>query len=160
MSRVVVDYSRFPLIIQSMRFGYTQREMEEALARYVPFWEGERKFALAVWQEPGVAVTDASMRAMMAAVMNRYAEGIRRTNLVTAIVMPERSYRIALTALNWLSPPNSPQRACASILEAVDHCCEVLEGANIPLNPAIHAFRDELRRGVGYVAQGIKRDPP
>jgi hypothetical protein len=150
MSRVTVDYSRFPLVIQNMRFGYTAQEMEQALLRYVPLWEGDRPFALAVWNEPGVALPDAPMRAKIAALQQQHAAGIRKTNLVTAIVMPQFSYRAALSALNWLSPPTSPQRACASIIEAVEHCCEVLTRESIPLNPAIHALRDELRRNMGY----------
>ena|SRR5688572_22890560 len=160
MSRVTVDYSRFPLVIQSMRFGYTWEEMEEALNRYVPLWEGERRFALAVWNEPGAALPDASMRAMIAVHQDKYAEGIRRTNVVCAVVMREFSYRAALTALNWLSPPASPQRACGSIIEAVEHCCEVLTRERIPLNPAIHALREELRRNMGYAGIPTPGDRP
>jgi hypothetical protein len=150
MSRVTVDISRFPLLIQTMRFGYTREEMSEALKRYVPFWEGTRPFALAVWNEPGVAPPDAGTRAMIASVQRQYAEGIRRTNLVTAIVMHQVSYRAALTALNWLFPPISPQYTCASMIEAVEHCCEVLTREGISLNAGIQALREELRTKAGY----------
>jgi hypothetical protein len=150
MSRVTVDLSRFPLLVQTMRFGYTFDEMSQALTRYVPLWEGTRPFALAVWNEPGVAPPDAATRAMIAGVQRKYAEGIRRNNLVTAIVMHQISYRAALTALNWLFPPISPQYTCASMIEAVDHCCEVLTHHSIPLNPGIQALREELRAKAGY----------
>jgi hypothetical protein len=152
MSRVTVDLSRFPLLVQTMHFGYTQEDMAQALQRYVPLWEGSRPFALAVWNEPGVAVPDAQMRKMIASVQTRYAEGIRRNNLVTAIVMHQVSYRAALTALNWLFPPISPQYTCASAVEAVEHCCAVLTRHGISLNASVHALRDELRIKTGYGA--------
>jgi hypothetical protein len=154
MSRVTVDLSRFPLLIQTMRFGFTLDEMEAALLRYVPLWEGTRPFTLAVWNEPGVPPPDAPTRAMIATVQRKYAEGIRRNNLVTAIVMHQISYRAALTALNWLFPPISPQYTCASMIEAVEHCCQVLTRQGIPLNPGIHTFREELRLKTGYGASG------
>lgn len=150
MSRVTVDLSRFPLLIQTMRFGYTTDEMEAALLRYVPLWEGTRPFALAVWNEPGVAPPDAPTRAMIAGVQRKYAEGIRRTNLVTALVLHQVAYRAALTAINWLFSPISPQYTCASMIEAVEHCCEVLKSAGISLNPGIQAYREELRLKAGY----------
>ena len=133
-----------------MRFGYTYQEMEKALAEYLPLWRAGRPYALAIWNEPGVATITAPMRAMIGAWTREHAEHIRRTNLVAAIVMPELSYRAALTALHWLSPPPSPQVACASLIEAVEHCCDALTRNRIPLNSGIHALRDELRRDIGY----------
>jgi hypothetical protein len=160
MSRVVVDCSRFPLVIQTMHFGYTLEEMEQALTRYLPLFARGQPFAIAVWNEPGAATLDAPMRAMVGRFQRANEDAIRRTNLTTAIVMPEFSYRAALTALNWLSPPVSPHKACASIIEAVEHCCDVLTRHGIALTPGIVMLKDDLRRKMGYVGTTRPGDSP
>jgi hypothetical protein len=92
------------------------------------------------------------MRAVVGAFQAEHAERIRRTNLTVAIVMPSIAHRAAMTALNWLTPPTSPQHAVASPLEAVNHCCEVLKRHGIPLNSKILALQEELRRSTGYAS--------
>ena len=150
MSRVIVDSSRFPLVIQTMRFGYTCDEMRAALHQYVPLLMRGQPYVLATWNEPGAATLTAPMRAVVSEFQAEHAERIRRVNLGVAIVMPSFTARAAITALNWLTAPPAPQHACASPLEAVNHCCEVLKRHGIALTPKILVLQEELRRNTGY----------
>jgi hypothetical protein len=160
MSRVMVDVSRFPLVVQTMRFGYTNDELREALKVYVPLLMRGQPYVIATWNEPGAATLTAPMRAVISEFQAEHAERIRRTNLGVAIVMPTFTARAAITALNWLSAPPAPQHACASPLEAVNHCCDLLRRNGIALSAKILALQEELRRSTGYGSMITPGDGP
>jgi hypothetical protein len=150
MPRVQVDTSWFPLIVQTLHFGYTEEDMRQALAQYQPLFARRQRYAIAVQHEPGAPVGDAPMRALIGAFQSAHAEHIRYCNVAVGVVLPSFSHRAALTALNWLFPPVAPQKACASIIEAVDYCCQMLTAEGVVLNANILKLQDDLKRKAGY----------
>jgi hypothetical protein len=72
--------------------------------------------------------------------------------VAVGIVLPSLSHRAALTALNWLFPPVTPQRGCSSFLEAVDFCCDKLVEDGQALPSSVVELRAELRRRITYSA--------
>jgi hypothetical protein len=150
MSRVEVDTSRFPLILQRLHFGYTEDDMRQGLARYRELFARGQRYAIAVTHEPGAKAGNAQMRKLIGAFQNEHADSIKRLNVAMAIVLPSITHRAAMTGINWLFPPVAPQRACVSVLEAVDYCCEMLTAERIALTPPILALQEELRRRMGY----------
>jgi hypothetical protein len=149
MQRIQVDTSRFPLVVQTLYFGYTEADMRQALAHYEPLFARGERYAIAVHHEPGAPVGDAPMRAMIGTFQSANVAHIRACNVCVGVVLPSFSHRAALTALNWLFPPVAPQKACATLLEAVDYCCRMLTAEGIALGAPILQLSDELRRRAG-----------
>jgi hypothetical protein len=154
MLRVEVDTSRFPLVVQTLRFGYTEADMRQALSRYLELFARGQRYALAVHHEPGAPVGDAHIRAVIGAFQAQHEESIRRCNVCVAVVLPSFAHRAAMTGLNWLFPPVTPSIACASLLEAVDTCCERLTSEGMALTPSIQHFQQTIRRQTGYTSSG------
>jgi hypothetical protein len=150
MARVDVDTSRFPLVVQTLRFGYTAQDLLTGLEVYKPLLATGKRYAIAVQHEPGAPVADAQIRAMLGEWQAKNDAAIKRCNVCVGVVLPSFAHRAAMTALNWLFPPVTPQRACASLIEAVDFCCERLTQEGIPLSPSILVFQAELKRQAGY----------
>lgn len=150
MQRIQVDTSRFPLVVQTLHFGYTEQDMRQALTHYEPLFARRQRYAIAVQHEPGAPVGDAPMRALIGAFQSANAEHIRYCNVCVGVVLPSFSHRAALTALNWLFPPVAPQKACASLIEAVDYCCRMLTAEGIALGAPILKLQEELRSKAGY----------
>jgi hypothetical protein len=150
MTRVEVDTSRFPLIVQTLHFGYTEEDMRRALAQYLPLFARRQRYAIAVQHEPGAPVADAPLRAVIGAFQTANLEHIRYCNVCVGVVLPSFSHRAAMTALSWLFPPVAPQRACASIIEAVEYCCEMLTTEGIGLGAPILKLQSDLKKKAGY----------
>jgi hypothetical protein len=150
MLRVEVDTSRFPLVVQTLRFGYTEADMRKGLSRYLELFARGQRYAVAVQHEPGAPIGDAQVRAAIGAFQAQNEESIRRCNVCVAVVLPSFAHRAAMTALNWLFPPVTPVIACVSLLEAVDTCCERLTGEGIALSHSIQYFQQTIRRQTGY----------
>ncbi len=148
--RVEVDISRFPLVVQALRYGYELGDLKVAMATYERLLSRNQRYAIVVNHEPGATIAGAAMRAYLAAWQKEHEAAIVRCNICVAVVLPSMAHRAAMTALNWLFPPVSPQRACVSLLEAVDFACDQLTAHNLELNAPIHDLRDRLRRDIGY----------
>jgi hypothetical protein len=150
MQRVEVDTSRFPLVVQTLHFGYTEEDMRRALAQYLPLFARRQRYAIAVQHEPGAPVADAPMRAILGVFQTANLDHIRYCNVCVGVVLPSFSHRAAMTALNWLFPPVAPQRACASIIEAVEYCCQMLTTEGIKLSAPIQKLQSDLKKKAGY----------
>jgi hypothetical protein len=140
-----------------LHFGYTEEDMRRALAQYLPLFARRQRYAIAVQHEPGAPVADAPMRAILGAFQAANLDHIRYCNVCVGIVLPSFSHRAAMTALNWLFPPVAPQRACASIIEAVDYCCQMLTAEGIKLNAPIQNLQSDLKQRAGYAGSQDER---
>jgi hypothetical protein len=156
MPRVEVDTSRFPLVVQTLHFGYTEEDMRQALAQYLPLFARRQRYAIAVQHEPGAPVADAPMRAILGSFQAANLEHIRYCNVCVGVVLPSFSHRAAMTALNWLFPPVAPQRACASIIEAVEYCCQMLTSEGISLSAPIVNLQSDLKKKAGYAHDELR----
>jgi hypothetical protein len=150
MLRVEVDTSTFPLVVQRIRFGHTDEDMTKALARYLPLFARRQRYAVAVLHEPGAKPGDANMRKLIGAFQTQHIESIKQSNVCVAVVLPSIAHRAAMTGVNWLFPPVTPQRACGSIIEAVDYCVDALSAEGISLSLPIRKLQAELKSGMGY----------
>ena len=56
-------------------------------------------------------------------------------------------------------PPVAPQRACASIIEAVDYCCQMLTAEGIKLSAPILKLQSDLKKKAGYGGSQDSADP-
>lgn len=148
--RVEVDISRFPLVMQSLRYGYELQDLKGAMATYERLLSQHRRYAIVVNHEPGATIANAPMRAYLGAWQKEHEDAIARCNVCVAVVLPSIAHRAAMTALNWLFPPVTAQRACGSLLEAVEFACDQLTGQGVELGPAIQELRGQLRRDIGY----------
>ncbi len=148
--RVEIDSSRFPLIVQSLRYGYDVEDLRRVMPTYDRLLSQHRRYAIVVNHEPGATIASAPMRAYLGTWQKQHEAAIKRCNVGVGVVLPSIAHRAAMTALNWLFPPVSPQRACGSTLEAVDYACEQLTANGIELTSPIHELRDRLRREIGY----------
>lgn len=110
----------------------------------------QARYAIVVNHEPGATIANAQMRAYLGTWQKEHEAAIARCNLGVGVVLPSVAHRAAMTALNWLFPPVTPQRACGSMLEAVDFACTQLTSQGIELGAPIHDLRDRLRREIGY----------
>jgi len=148
--RAEVDISRFPLVVQALRYGYDIDDLRAAMATYDRLLSQHRRYAIVVNHEPGATVAGAPIRAYLSAWQKEHEDAIARCNVCVAVVLPSIAHRAAMTALNWLFPPVTAQRACGSLLEAVDFACDQLTAQKVELTAPIHDFRDRLRRDIGY----------
>jgi len=148
--RVDVDISRFPLIVQSLRYGYAVEDLRQTMPIYERLLSQGRRYAIVVNHEPGATIATAAMRAYLGAWQQQHAAQIAQCNVGVAVVLPSMPHRAAMTALNWLFPPVTPQRACGSFLEAVEFACDSLVAQGIELSPRAVELRAQLRRDIGY----------
>lgn len=136
--------------MQSLRYGYDVEDMRKAMPAYERLLTQGRRYAIVVNHEPGATIAGAPMRAYLGTWQKEREAQIARCNVCVGVVLPSMAHRAAMTALNWLFPPVTPQRACGSFLEAVDFACEGLLAQGIELSPRAAELREQLRRDIGY----------
>ncbi len=137
-------------MVQSLRYGYDVEDLRRAMPAYERLLAQQLRYAIVVNHEPGATVAGALMRAYLGTWQKGHEAAIVRCNVGVGVVLPSVAHRAAMTALNWLFPAVTPQRACGSMLEAVDFACTQLTASGIELNAPIHDMRDRLRREIGY----------
>jgi hypothetical protein len=151
-SKIVVDRSCFPLVIQTMHGGYGLDDLDEMLAEYEELLKGTKRYAIIV-HFPQLPSMNPVHRQRMAAWWVPRRELVRQKNVLSVIVIENTIVRGMLTALHWLVQPPNPQKVASTFEEAVELCIEALEQEGIPLTAAI----EELRAGRGLSAQSRTR---
>jgi hypothetical protein len=157
-SKIVVDRSRFPLVIQTMYGGYGVEDLDRMLAEYDVLLKGDARYAIVV-HFPQLPSMNPVHRQRMAAWWVPRKELVRQKNILSVIVIENTIVRGMLTALYWLVQPPNPQKVAASFAEAVKLCVEALEEEKIPLTSAIHELRENpdprlLERAASSIARG------
>ncbi len=144
MSSITFDESCLPLLIQTMEGQTTDADIEEMIAWYGEFFarHGGEPYATVVHALPSHGGLNATQRRRVAEWRSSLDERTTGRSLGTAIVLHSAFQRGALTALNWLSPPTTPQRVAADVVEAIDWCVEVLEAAGVPVPGRVRALRE------------------
>jgi hypothetical protein len=155
-SKIVVDCSRFPVVIQTMQAGYGVEDLDQMLREYEGLLKGAERYTIIV-NFAELPSMNAAHRKRMAAWWLPRRELVRQKNILSVIVVESTIVRGMLTALYWLVQPPNPQKVAGTFAEAVKLCVEALERENIPINAAVKALRDhpvanEPGSGAGPVA--------
>jgi hypothetical protein len=151
--RIIIDKSCFPVVVQTMRAGYGKADIAHMLAEYDLLLREGKRYALIVHFPLDVELLRAAQRREVADWWLPRKELVARVNAVTVTILQSALLRGAYTALLWLVQPPNPQKAVASLPEAIDICVNVLEKEGTPLSPAIYAlcakFAQEKASGRG-----------
>jgi hypothetical protein len=141
---IVIDDTHFPLVVQTMTGDWGNRDLEEMIAYFDKRLRGQWRHSAVTNVVPGSHSLDAAQRKRIATWQESIRDHIVRNNISTAIVLSSGLERGALTALNWLFPPPVPQRACSTMLEAVDWSIERMQSAGLVITPAVAKYRGSL----------------
>lgn len=123
---MVVDESEWPLVVTTIRDGFTVDDIDAMHADFERFLSREVPFA---------AVTDAlglrtlptrEARAAITAWSRENEHRIRRFNVAGATAIDSAIARATLRAIHWLAPHPTPYRVVATVAEARAFCTEEL----------------------------------
>lgn len=140
--RILVDTSRFPLVVQRFTKGFDDDDIESMIRRFELLFHGGARYALLVYCDPDAQVVSARQRKRVSQWYEHRKDVVRAINVGTAVVIESALVRGAVTALNWLIEPISVQRNVASVREGIDYCIARLEEAHIEVPPEVFALRE------------------
>lgn len=128
-----VDTSRFPIVVMTVSGRVTSSDLEHMMVRYDALLaKGERYFNVVI-QEAGADGFDAVQRKLIADWQRAQEARVKKVNVGSAIVLTSAMMRGALTALQWLAPPPTPQRSFSTREEAMEWARASLREAGIEL---------------------------
>jgi hypothetical protein len=126
-----VDTSRFPIVVMTVSGRVTPADLQHMMDRYDALLaEGERYFNVVI-QEAGADGFDAVQRKQIADWQRSREARVKEVNVGSAIVLTSALMRGALTALEWLAPPPTPQRSFSTREEAMEWARASLRQAGI-----------------------------
>ena len=103
---IVLDRSRYPLVVMHATAGYTQADWDRLMEGMVDLVR-TGPFGL-VNDTRGSPMPDALQRRSIAAMYEAHEAEVRRNFLASGIVGNSSVVNGVLTALNWLKPPPHP----------------------------------------------------
>lgn len=148
MAQITIDDSLYPVIVQTMHGVVCDEDLDAMMSWYERFLRDGRRHALIVHAEAGHRPLTAAQRKRIADWQNRVIDRARPSSVGTAVILESAVQRGALTTLNWIAPPPAPQKAVATMREALDFCIERLEAAGIEVPEPVHQHRRMLEAGV------------
>jgi hypothetical protein len=148
--KIIVDTSRFPLIVERFRKGVTDHDVDSMIRQFELLFHGGRRYALLVYCDPDAVVMSAAQRKRVSQWYRDCTEQVQRINVATAVVLESPLVRGAMTALNWLVEPVVQQKNVPNVREGLMYCIGALEAAKLTIPPEVLALRDatdlELKR--------------
>jgi hypothetical protein len=144
--RIVVDRSRFPLVIQSMFADFGEADVDHMFAEYEELLRRAEPYVIIVDLHPKATIPGAAERQRIARWWLPRRELVNALNVCTVTVMPSELMRGALTAILWLVQPSNPYKVAANMRDGVELAIGVLREAGLPVTPAIEALRQEHAR--------------
>jgi hypothetical protein len=142
--KIVVDRSRFPVVVQTMEGGYGIEDLDAMLAQYEELLRANKRYTIIV-RFVHLPSMNAAHRQRLSAWWLPRKELVARMNVLSVIVVENTIVRGMLTALYWLVQPPNPQKIAATFAEAVKLCVEALEQEGVPITPAVRELRDNPR---------------
>jgi hypothetical protein len=140
--KVVIDTSRFPLIVERFHRGVTDQDVDYMIRQFELLFHGGRRYALLVYCDPDAVVMSAAQRKRVSQWYRDCAEQVKRINVATAVVLESQLVRGAMTALNWLVEPVVQQKNVPNVREGLIYCIGALEAAKLAVPPEVLALRD------------------
>jgi hypothetical protein len=140
--KIIVDSSRFPLVVQRFRRDVSAEDVEAMIRQFELLFHGGRRYALLVYSDQNAVVMSATLRKRVSAWYRECTEQVRRINVATAVVLESPLVRGVMTAFNWLVEPVAQQRNVATVREGLLYCINALEQANLHVPLEVLALRD------------------
>jgi hypothetical protein len=141
-AKIIVDTSRFPLVVQRFRKDVTAEDIESMIRQFELLFHGGRRYALLVYSDPDAVVMTATLRKRVSQWYRDCTDQVRRINVATAVVLESPLVRGAMTAFNWLVEPVVQQKNVPTVREGLIYCISALEAANLPVPAEVRALRD------------------
>lgn len=151
-SKITVDTSRVPLVVQRMSSGFGDSCLEHMFRQFELLFHAGRRYALIVYCDPDSNIMTARQRKRVSDWHKQHAEQIKRINVATAVVIESSLVRGTMTAMNWLIEPLTPQRNVRSIKEALDFCLVSLQGAKVEVPSEVFALVEAPERQLKRMA--------
>jgi hypothetical protein len=138
----------WPLVVVHLPRETNANAIESIVAAFDRMYQRKSRFVLVVDCTSVVKFPGAVERKALTDWMRRRdrLEQERAYTIATAIVLSSGPMRALLAAVQWISPPATPQVLKASQAEAIEWCCERLQEAGSPITPAISSLRAEHQR--------------
>jgi hypothetical protein len=138
----------WPLVLVQLPRDMNANAMDSIVAGFERVYQRRSRFILVVDCASIAKFPGAAERKTLTDWMRRRErlEQEREYTIATAIVLSSGPMRALLAAVQWISPPATPQVLKASQIEAVEWCCERLLEAGSPITPAIASLRAEHQR--------------
>ncbi len=133
-----------PLIVTTVYEGYGPDDLEKMFDDWREVFLSKERVVALTDIDRVKTMPDAKQRARTAALSKSIERDSIRYTLGTATVVSNTVARGAMTAIEWINPPKVPQKYAATMLDGCDWCIERLRQAEMPVTPAIAAFRAEL----------------
>jgi hypothetical protein len=138
----------WPMVLVQLPREMNANAMGSIVAGFERVYQRRSRFILVVDCTSVVKFPGAAERKTLTDWMRRpeRLEQERAYTIATAIVLASGPMRALLAAVQWISPPATPQALKATQVEAVEWCCERLQDAGLPINLAISSLRAEHQR--------------
>lgn len=125
--RLRFETAMWPLVLITMPSETTDRDVDFLQSAYEHVFAAPTQHALVVDTSGITKVPGAAMRRRMKDFEDSRRAIIARQNIGSAIVLPSGVLRGAYTALRWISPQPSPNRAFSNLQDAVRWCIQEIE---------------------------------
>jgi hypothetical protein len=134
--RIIIDKSRFPLVLHTMCAGYGRADLEHMFREYDLLLNGTSRYALVIHFPLSAQMIMAAERKLIADWWIPRRQRIAMMNVMYAMVLESPLLRGGLTALLWVIQPGNPHKVTASVDEGVTVASEALLQAGLPMPPA------------------------
>jgi hypothetical protein len=151
--RLQILESAWPVVLVDCPERLSRETVTTLADAFDRIFDRREKFAVMVDTSRVRHVPDAPWRKAMAEWMNDEAFKAKqsRYNVGSANVLRSAPMRGALTALNWLWKPPTPQGYPADLLEAVDWCIARLGEHGVAPSLALAEYRRQLAARYGAI---------
>ena len=144
---VGIDFSvsMWPLVLVTMPARLQIDDIDYLQRSYEHVFAAPMCHALVVDTTPFESPPDATLRRRMKDFEDGRRQVIRERNIGSAIVLSNSLVRGAFTALRWISPQASPNKAFSNVRDAARWCIEGLEanGQQVPASAYVLAGMSE-----------------
>jgi hypothetical protein len=133
--------SMWPLVLVTMPTRLQIDDIDYLQRSYEHVFAAPMRHALVVDTTPFESVPDATLRRRMKEFEDGRRQVIRERNIGSAIVLSNSLVRGAFTALRWISPQASPNKAFSNVRDAARWCIEGIEsnGQQVPASAYVLA---------------------
>jgi hypothetical protein len=138
---VEVDDAAWPLVIARIPEVLDEPAIDSMLQGFDRVLERSARFATLIDTSAMKGFPDARARSKIGEYMKARTMAEAAYNLGNAVVILSAPARAALTAINWLRRPVTPQYLVGTAWEGIDWCCERLKGAGIDPSRGVAVLR-------------------
>jgi hypothetical protein len=141
VNQVEVNAEAWPIVVIRIPRILDLPAIDSMCEGYDRVLERKAKFAAVVDTTAISRVPNAVERNRIAQYMKARTFAEAAYNLGNGVVIVSAPARAVLTALNWIRPTVTPQHLVATFQEALDWCCERLNGGGVALSAKVALLR-------------------